>query len=223
MNASEHLNVTQLSSLIESIDRIASNIPDQIIWSRSSQPNRTSGFQTTQAVGSNKTEITPSKFQNEFKHVGVKPSTGVGDALEKIETAQLAVLIQRACEAGSAALIQGDFVATQRFFLTCHHAARMVAGEVQRRREMTLVGKKFKGLLAKEGDAFSVLSKESKEKLKELPQIVKFMQQKEVAVTPNSQNQGQPEYSTLSTPAPTVIPQFQVPNSFANQSRQMNP
>ncbi|KAA6369310.1 MAG: hypothetical protein EZS28_035161, partial [Streblomastix strix] len=28
----------------------------------------------------------------------------------------------------------------------------------------------------------------------------------------NSQNQGQPEYSTLSTPAPTVIPQFQVPN-----------
>ncbi|KAA6403577.1 MAG: hypothetical protein EZS28_000889 [Streblomastix strix] len=49
------------------------------------------------------------------------------------------------------------------------------------------------------------------------------MQQKEVAVTPNSQNQGQPEYSTLSTPAPTVIPQFQFPNSFANQSRQTNP
>ncbi|KAA6369840.1 MAG: hypothetical protein EZS28_034635 [Streblomastix strix] len=59
----------------------------------------------------------------ELNEQGVKPSTGSGDPEEEIETAQLAVLIQRACVAGSAALIQGDFPATQRFFLTCYHAA----------------------------------------------------------------------------------------------------
>ncbi|KAA6403578.1 MAG: hypothetical protein EZS28_000890 [Streblomastix strix] len=89
----------------------------------------------------------------ELNRVGVKQSMGVDDTSEEIETAQLAVLIQFACVSGSAALIQGDFVAIQRFFLTCHHAARMITGEAQRRREMTLVGKEFKGLLAKDGDA----------------------------------------------------------------------
>ncbi|KAA6395468.1 MAG: hypothetical protein EZS28_009007 [Streblomastix strix] len=158
----------------------------------------------------------------ELNHIGVKPSTGVSDASEDIETAQLAVIIQRVCVAGSAALIQGNFTVTQRFLLTCYHVARMVSGKDQRRQKMTLVGKEFKGLLAKDGDVFSVLSKESKEKLKEPPLVVKFMQQKEVAVIFYSQNQSQPEYNTISTPAPAVMHQFQVSNSFAIQSRKMN-
>ncbi|KAA6368703.1 MAG: hypothetical protein EZS28_035772, partial [Streblomastix strix] len=54
----------------------------------------------------------------ELNKQGLKPSTDRGDPEEEIETAQLAVLIQRAFVSGSAALIQSDFPASKRFFLT---------------------------------------------------------------------------------------------------------
>ncbi|KAA6370584.1 MAG: hypothetical protein EZS28_033889 [Streblomastix strix] len=159
----------------------------------------------------------------ELNEQGVKPSTGSGDPEEEIETAQLAVLIQRACVAGSAALTQGDFPATQRFFLTCHHAARFIAGEAQRRREIALVGKEYQAILGKNGDSFSVLSKESKDKMKQLPQIVKFMSTQQAVATPTTQQQNLTEQVSIPTAVQTVMPQFQNPNNFANQQRYINP
>ncbi|KAA6400458.1 MAG: hypothetical protein EZS28_004011 [Streblomastix strix] len=119
----------------------------------------------------------------EFNEQGMKPSTGSGDPEEEIETAQLTVLIQRACVAGSAALIQSKFPATQRFFLSCHHTARFIAGEAQRRRDMGLVVKEYQAILGKNGDAFSVLRKESKDKMKEILQFVKYMSTQQAVAT----------------------------------------
>jgi hypothetical protein len=48
----------------------------------------------------------------ELNKEGIKPKSTENDPEEEIETAELAVLIQRACEAGSASVIQGDFAAT---------------------------------------------------------------------------------------------------------------
>ncbi|KAA6372721.1 MAG: hypothetical protein EZS28_031752, partial [Streblomastix strix] len=85
----------------------------------------------------------------ELNKEGVYSSTGDGDAEDDVETAQLAVLIQRACVAASTALIQGDFPATQRFILTCHHVARVIAGDASQRRDVKLVADEFKPLIGK--------------------------------------------------------------------------
>ncbi|KAA6313485.1 MAG: hypothetical protein EZS28_055745, partial [Streblomastix strix] len=85
----------------------------------------------------------------ELNKFGAHPSTGEGDANVEVETSQFAVLIQRACVAGSAAMIQEDPVAVQRFFLTMHHAARIIAGDAQQRRELALVNGQFKEALGK--------------------------------------------------------------------------
>ncbi|KAA6401493.1 MAG: hypothetical protein EZS28_002976 [Streblomastix strix] len=73
----------------------------------------------------------------EFKKNGVTPGSGGADPEDEIETARMAVLIQRACVAGSTALNQGDFQATQRRFLTvkrnssCFGAIQSSAGQIQ--------------------------------------------------------------------------------------------
>ncbi|KAA6386634.1 MAG: hypothetical protein EZS28_017838 [Streblomastix strix] len=100
----------------------------------------------------------------ELNKKGVTPGSGGADPEDEIETARMAVLIQRACVAGSTALIQGDFQATQRFFLTCHHAARIIAGDFQQRRETAIISEQYKAVLGKNNNIFAVLGRESKEK-----------------------------------------------------------
>ncbi|KAA6377264.1 MAG: hypothetical protein EZS28_027212 [Streblomastix strix] len=87
----------------------------------------------------------------------------------------MAVLIQRACVAGSTALIQGDIQATQRFFLTCHHAARIIEGDSQQRRETAIVSEQSKAVLGKDNNIFAVLGRESKKKIKESNKILKII------------------------------------------------
>ncbi|KAA6373545.1 MAG: hypothetical protein EZS28_030928 [Streblomastix strix] len=77
-------------------------------------------------------------FGLELNKEGVYPSIIGDEAEDDVETAQLAVLIQRACVAASTALIQGDFPATQIFILTCHHVARVIAGDASLRRYVKL-------------------------------------------------------------------------------------
>ncbi|KAA6359445.1 MAG: hypothetical protein EZS28_045028 [Streblomastix strix] len=74
-----------------------------------------------------------------------------------------------------AAMIQEDPVAVQRFFLTIHHAARIIAGDAQQRRELTLVNEQIKEDHAKSGDTYSVLAKLSKYWINEQVQINKVI------------------------------------------------
>ncbi|KAA6372616.1 MAG: hypothetical protein EZS28_031857, partial [Streblomastix strix] len=114
----------------------------------------------------------------ELNKEGVCPSTGEDDAEYDVETAQLAVLIQRACVAASTALIKGDFPATQRFILTCHHVVRMIAGDASQRRDVKLVADEFKPLIGKKGSVQNALSKQSKDRIKELNTSIKLIASK---------------------------------------------
>ncbi|KAA6357152.1 MAG: hypothetical protein EZS28_047321 [Streblomastix strix] len=114
----------------------------------------------------------------ELNKEGVYPSTGDDDAEDDVETAQLAVLIQRACVAASTALIQGNFPATQRFILTCHHVARVIAGDASQRRDVKLVADEFKPLIGKKGSVLNALSKQSKDQIKELNTSIKLIASK---------------------------------------------
>ncbi|KAA6403731.1 MAG: hypothetical protein EZS28_000750 [Streblomastix strix] len=101
----------------------------------------------------------------ELNKLVMNPSISYGYTNTEVETSQFAVQIQRACVAGSAAMIQEDPIAVQRFFLTIHHAARIIACDAQQRRELALVNEQFKEALGKGGDAYSVLGKLSKERI----------------------------------------------------------
>ncbi|KAA6361518.1 MAG: hypothetical protein EZS28_042954, partial [Streblomastix strix] len=111
----------------------------------------------------------------ELNKKGVTPGSWGADPENEIETARMAVLIQRACVAGSTALIQGDLQATQMFFLTCHHAVRIIAGDSQQRRETAIVSEQYKAVLGKDNNIFAVLGRESKEKIKESNKILKII------------------------------------------------
>ncbi|KAA6381588.1 MAG: hypothetical protein EZS28_022886 [Streblomastix strix] len=99
---------------------------------------------------------------------GVYTCTSDGDAEDDIKTAQLAVLIQRTCVAASTALIQGDFPATQRFILTCHHDARVFAGDASQRRDVKIVADEFKTLIGKKDSVLNAQSKQFKNQIKEM-------------------------------------------------------
>ncbi|KAA6359678.1 MAG: hypothetical protein EZS28_044796, partial [Streblomastix strix] len=160
----------------------------------------------------------------ELNKFGAHPSTGEGDANVEVETSQFAVLIQRACVAGSAAMIQEDPVAVQRFFLTIHHAARIIAGDAQQRRELALVNEQFKEALGKGGDAYSVLGKLSKDRIKEQVQINKVIQPPATQTPVNQLTQPQiNQEQTQIQVQPSNPVQFQVPNSYGSQSRYVNP
>ncbi|KAA6393461.1 MAG: hypothetical protein EZS28_011007 [Streblomastix strix] len=109
----------------------------------------------------------------ELNKFGAIPSTGEGNANIQVETSQSAFQIQRACVAGSAAMIYEDSFAVQRIFLTNHHAARILAGDTQKIRELVLVKNLFKVAFYKNGDSYRVLGKLSKDWVKEQMQINK--------------------------------------------------
>ncbi|KAA6402227.1 MAG: hypothetical protein EZS28_002242 [Streblomastix strix] len=161
----------------------------------------------------------------ELNKFGVHPSTGEGDAKAEVETSQFAVLIQRACVAGSAAMTQEDPVAVQRFFLTIHHAERIIAGDTQQRRELALVNEQFKEALGKGDDAYGVLGKLSKDRIKEQVQINQVIQPHPATQTPVNQLT-QPQINQEQTQIqfqPSNPVQFQVANSYGSQSRYINP
>ncbi|KAA6402469.1 MAG: hypothetical protein EZS28_002003 [Streblomastix strix] len=142
--------------------------------------------------------------------------TGDGDAEDDVETALLAVLIQRACVAASTALIQVDFPATQRFILTCHHVARVIAGDASQRRDMKLVTDEFKLLIGKKGSVLNASSKQSKDQIKELNTSIKLIASKQPI--PHMMQQ-QP---FLSQPASQQFTQF-IPQAMMMQSQQQQP
>ncbi|KAA6326535.1 MAG: hypothetical protein EZS28_053939, partial [Streblomastix strix] len=147
-----------------------------------------------------------------------------GDANVEVETSQFAVQIQRACVAGSAAMIQEDPVAVQRFFLTIHHAARIIAGDAQQRRELALVNEQYKEAHGKGGDAYSVLGKLSKDRIKGQVQINKVIQPLATQTLVNQLTQPQINHEQAKIQVQPSIPVlFQVPNSYGSQSRYVNP
>ncbi|KAA6386388.1 MAG: hypothetical protein EZS28_018084, partial [Streblomastix strix] len=111
----------------------------------------------------------------ELNKKGVTPGYGGVHPEYEIETARMAVLIQKAYVAGQTALIQGDFQATQRFFLTCHHASCIIAGDSYRHREKALISEQYKAVLSKDNNIFAVFGRESKEKIKESNKILKII------------------------------------------------
>ncbi|KAA6359283.1 MAG: hypothetical protein EZS28_045190 [Streblomastix strix] len=160
----------------------------------------------------------------ELNKFGVHPSTGEGDANVEVETSQFAVLIRRARVDGSAAMIQEDAVAMQRFFLTIHHAARIIAGDVQQRRELALVNEQFKEALGKGGGADSVLGKLSKDRIKGQVQINKVIQPPDTQTPVNQLTQQQiNQEQTHIQVQPSNPVYFQVQKSYGSQSRYVNP
>ncbi|KAA6377168.1 MAG: hypothetical protein EZS28_027304, partial [Streblomastix strix] len=163
---------------------------------------------------------------------GAPESIGASDAEEEVETEQFAVLVQHSLVAATAALVQGDFQAAQQFILTSHHAARIIASEAQRRREMALINPEFRSALGKEGDAFGVISKESVEKIKELHQIKKLISTPTVEQQTATQTKSIAEHTIQASASSTqipgtqqtqpifLVPQYQAPNSYNNQFRQ---
>ncbi|KAA6369839.1 MAG: hypothetical protein EZS28_034634 [Streblomastix strix] len=70
---------------------------------------------------------------------------------------------------------------------------------------MALVGKEYQAILGKNEDSFNVLSIESKDKMKEHPQIVKFMSTQQAADTPTTQQQNLTEQANISTAVQTFF------------------
>ncbi|KAA6380574.1 MAG: hypothetical protein EZS28_023900 [Streblomastix strix] len=160
----------------------------------------------------------------ELNKFGVHPSTVESDANVEVETSQLAVLIQRACVASSAAMIQEDPIAVQRFFLTIHHAAGIIAGDAQQRRELAIVNEQLKEALGKSGDAYCVLGKLSKDRIKEQVQINKVIQTPAIQTPVNQLTQPQiNQEQTQIQVQPSNPVQFQIPNSYGSKSRYVNP
>ncbi|KAA6392173.1 MAG: hypothetical protein EZS28_012301, partial [Streblomastix strix] len=101
-------------------------------------------------------------FQREEEMLGLElnkddvyPSTSEDDAEDDVETAQLA-----------------------RFILTCHHVARVIAGDASQRRDMKLVADEFKPLIGKKGSVLNALNKLSKDQIKELNTSIKLIASK---------------------------------------------
>ncbi|KAA6382380.1 MAG: hypothetical protein EZS28_022095 [Streblomastix strix] len=67
---------------------------------------------------------------------------------------------------GECDMIKEDAVAVQLFFFTIHHAARILAGEAQQKRELPLVNDQIKESIGKDYNAFSDLEKLSKDRIK---------------------------------------------------------
>ncbi|KAA6357254.1 MAG: hypothetical protein EZS28_047219, partial [Streblomastix strix] len=105
----------------------------------------------------------------------------------------------------STALIQGDFPATQRFILTCHHVARVIASDASQRRDVKLVADEFKPLIGKKGSVLNALSKQSKDQINELNISIKLIASK--SPTPQKK-QSFPTEQQLLVIAVLVISEF---------------
>ncbi|KAA6376374.1 MAG: hypothetical protein EZS28_028096 [Streblomastix strix] len=88
----------------------------------------------------------------ELNKFGVYSSTGKRDANAEVKTSQFAFLLQRVCIAGSAAMIQEDPAAEQRFFLSIHNSARILDGDAQQKHEKVFLNEQFKEALGQYGD-----------------------------------------------------------------------
>ncbi|KAA6383716.1 MAG: hypothetical protein EZS28_020757 [Streblomastix strix] len=141
----------------------------------------------------------------ELNKEGVYLSTSDDDAEKDVKTAQLAVLIQRTCVADSTAPIQGDFPTTQRFIHTCHHVARVIAGDASQSRDVKLVTGQFKPQIGKKGSVLNAFSKQSKDKIKELSTSIKLIASKSPI---NQKKQSIPPQQQLLITAVLVISEF---------------
>ncbi|KAA6395410.1 MAG: hypothetical protein EZS28_009066 [Streblomastix strix] len=112
----------------------------------------------------------------ELNKKGAKAKVGDNDPAQDAETARLAVQGQRAIVAAASSLGLEDPEATMRWLLTCHQILRIIGGQSQQRREITLAPDKFKSILGKEGDSLQVFGQESIKKVKEAAKSVSLLQ-----------------------------------------------
>ncbi|KAA6367255.1 MAG: hypothetical protein EZS28_037218 [Streblomastix strix] len=114
----------------------------------------------------------------ELNKKGVSPSIGDDYAKDYVETALLTVLILRTCVAASIELIRNGFPITQRFIFTCHHVAGVIVGVGSQRRDVKLVADEFKPLIGTNSSALNMLTKMSKDQIKELYTSIKLIASK---------------------------------------------
>ncbi|KAA6380829.1 MAG: hypothetical protein EZS28_023644, partial [Streblomastix strix] len=99
---------------------------------------------------------------------------------------------------------------TQRFILTCHHVARVIAGDASQRRDVKLVADEFKPLIGKKGSVLNAFSKQSKDQIKELNTTIKLVASKSPIPEIQQNQQTVMEISTILVESGLVIKQQQL-------------
>ncbi|KAA6385214.1 MAG: hypothetical protein EZS28_019259 [Streblomastix strix] len=112
----------------------------------------------------------------ELNKKGAKAKVGDKDPASDAETARLAVQGQRAIVAAASSLGLEDQEVAMRWLLTCHHIFRIIGGQSQQCRELTLAPDKFKSIMGKKGDSLQVFGQKSIKKVKEAAKSVSLLQ-----------------------------------------------
>ncbi|KAA6364209.1 MAG: hypothetical protein EZS28_040265 [Streblomastix strix] len=92
----------------------------------------------------------------ELNKKGAKAKVGDNDPTTDADTARLAVQGQRAIVAAESSLGLEDPEVTIVWLLTCLHIIRIISGQSQQGREITLDPDKFKSMLGQEGNSHQV-------------------------------------------------------------------
>ncbi|KAA6404224.1 MAG: hypothetical protein EZS28_000244 [Streblomastix strix] len=112
----------------------------------------------------------------ELNKKGAKAKIGDNDHASDAETVRMAVQCQRAIVAAQSSFGLEDPEAAMSWLLTYHYVLRIIGGQSQQRREISLSPDKFKSILGKEGDSLQVFGQESIEKVKEAAKSVLHFQ-----------------------------------------------